>query len=467
MKKLFTVLCLAAMMITATVSAQKEGNIWYFGSHAGLDFNSGTAVALQNGALWCNDNSSTVCDANGQLLFYTNSDTVWNRLHQVMANGTGLLGSTTSGQCGVIVPQPGTSKYYIFTNAPFLNSTGLNFSVVDMAGDNGFGAVVVKNAQLFPYTSEKLDAIYNPSDNSYWIITHPYESSYFLVYKLNSGGLYITPVISDSCAMYGGGNPNGYNAIGQMTISPDGHTIASGVLYSGFIELCDFNMTTGHISNSRIISDFPNPWGIAFSPDSRMLYADKWWTDSVFQYNIYNPTKSAASFNKVFVGHATATNSFNYQAGYMQLGPDNKIYIARYQTHYLAVINQPDNPGLECGFVNDGIYLGATMSTAGLSRTPLASPQLGFVATGRTTGSEIRAYPNPSDGHFTLICPAEWAGEAIVVEMADMVGKKVALRHFKYVDPKMLSFPGLKPGVYNMNVLAGNRSANLKICITR
>ena len=33
------------------VSGQNEGNIWYFGENAGLDFNSGSPVTLTNGQL--------------------------------------------------------------------------------------------------------------------------------------------------------------------------------------------------------------------------------------------------------------------------------------------------------------------------------------------------------------------------------------------------------------------------------
>jgi PKD repeat protein len=361
---------MVACLAVHDVVAQKEGNIWYFGRYAGLDFNNDTVFSIQNGAMWANDNSSSISDTNGQILFYTNSDTVWNRLHQIMFNGTGLAGSTSSGQCAVIVPQPGTPRYYIFTNAHFTSSQGLCYSIVDIAEDNGYGAVILKNHQLFPYTTEKLDAIYNPGDNSYWIITHPFESGYFNVYKLDLNGLSPNPVISDPCVLYSGGNPYGYNAIGQMTVAPNGKMIASGVLSTGFIELCDFNMSTGKITNSRVITDFPNAWGIAFSSNSKLLYATRWWSDSVFQYNLTDTTLSSIISSKRLAGHATATNSYNYQAGYMQLGHDSRIYITRYQTHYLAVINYPDKYGTDCGFVNDGMFLGKTMSNAGLSRVP-------------------------------------------------------------------------------------------------
>ncbi|MGO8056139.1 hypothetical protein, partial [Rhizobium leguminosarum] len=59
---------------------------------------------------------ATQSDKNGNLLFYTNGIDVWNRNHEIMPNGTGLFGSQTSTQSGIIVPQPGSdSIYYVFT----------------------------------------------------------------------------------------------------------------------------------------------------------------------------------------------------------------------------------------------------------------------------------------------------------------------------------------------------------------
>jgi len=86
MKNLIFGLSIVFSLLINDVMAQKEGNIWYFGSHAGLDFNNDTVIALEDNAMWDNDNSSTICDSSGRLLFYTNSDTVWNRLHQIMQN---------------------------------------------------------------------------------------------------------------------------------------------------------------------------------------------------------------------------------------------------------------------------------------------------------------------------------------------------------------------------------------------
>ena len=94
------------LMLSFIGLAQKEVNIWYFGSHAGLDFNSGMPVPLTDGALLSLEGTATISDEDGNLLFYTDGITVWNRNHNIMLNGSGLTGHSSSTQSGVLVPIP-------------------------------------------------------------------------------------------------------------------------------------------------------------------------------------------------------------------------------------------------------------------------------------------------------------------------------------------------------------------------
>jgi hypothetical protein len=95
---------------------QQEANIWYFGRYLGLDFNSGVPVPLNDGQLNTTEGVATISNSNGNLLFYTDGIRVWNKLHQVMPNGTNLFGNPSSTQSAVIVPKIGdTTRYYVFT----------------------------------------------------------------------------------------------------------------------------------------------------------------------------------------------------------------------------------------------------------------------------------------------------------------------------------------------------------------
>ena len=114
MKKLL-LLCL--LIISGQLSlAQKENNIWYFGVNAGLDFNSGSPQALYDGRLISAEGSASICDENGNLLFYSNGETVWNSNHEVMENGYNLDGLTAVTHPAAILKMPGSENlYYIFS----------------------------------------------------------------------------------------------------------------------------------------------------------------------------------------------------------------------------------------------------------------------------------------------------------------------------------------------------------------
>src|SRR5690349_21193492 len=110
--------------------AQREADNWYFGQNASLEFNAaGTPVSFQNSAMIATQGSASISDKSGNLLFYTNGETIWNRLHMPMPNGTGLMGNLTAAQPALIVPKPGSdSIFYVFTVSP--NDFGLRYSTV-------------------------------------------------------------------------------------------------------------------------------------------------------------------------------------------------------------------------------------------------------------------------------------------------------------------------------------------------
>ena len=119
--------------------AQLQNSHWYFGDKAGLKFNEETltpSVMSNNYLMETNGGSASISDNDGNLLFYTDGITVWNRNHEVMPNGTGLFGSRTVSQSVIIVPKE-DDQFYIFSNqAHDLDSHGLSYSIVNMTGDN-------------------------------------------------------------------------------------------------------------------------------------------------------------------------------------------------------------------------------------------------------------------------------------------------------------------------------------------
>ncbi|MBL0050311.1 MAG: hypothetical protein IPP29_01695 [Bacteroidetes bacterium] len=69
MKKHFYVFTMLVALISGNIQAQKYANTWYFGNQAGLDFNGGAPVAINNSAMSTAEGCSSISDDNGAILF--------------------------------------------------------------------------------------------------------------------------------------------------------------------------------------------------------------------------------------------------------------------------------------------------------------------------------------------------------------------------------------------------------------
>ena len=76
-------------LITTIAFSQNETVNWYFGYQAGLNFsaNNNTPTLLTDSAMITPAGCSSISDSQGNLLFYTNGNTVWNKDHQIMESG--------------------------------------------------------------------------------------------------------------------------------------------------------------------------------------------------------------------------------------------------------------------------------------------------------------------------------------------------------------------------------------------
>ncbi len=349
-------------IVTVSFGQGGEGNIWYFGAYAGLDFNSGSPVVLLDGALTTNEGCATICDANGNLLFYTDGSTVWNANHAVMSNGTGLMGNSSSTQSGVIVPKPGSPNiYYIFTVDDNIGSDGCRYSIVNMNLNGGLGNVIPtqKNILLFSPSSEKIAAVNHANGTDIWVITHPWNSNQFLAYLITPAGMVNPPVVSNAGSIYSGGSNN---TRGYMKPSPTGDLIACAIEGMDKYELFNFNNASGTLSTFLISApNFPDAYGVEFSPDGTKMYGSERWGNQVFQWDLSSgvPGTIAASQTLIY----TLSTSYG---GALQLAPDEKIYLARNYQGYLGVINDPNALGTLCNYVEPGVTLGGRTSKEGL-----------------------------------------------------------------------------------------------------
>ncbi len=89
MKAILSIIVLILFSFSPLYS-QHEGANWYFGWWSGLHFSEGEVEVLESGALQTTEGCSSISDPEGNLLFYTDGITVYNRNHLIMTNGDGL-----------------------------------------------------------------------------------------------------------------------------------------------------------------------------------------------------------------------------------------------------------------------------------------------------------------------------------------------------------------------------------------
>ncbi|MBG6132357.1 gliding motility-associated-like protein [Aquimarina sp. EL_43] len=395
--------------------SQGEANSWYFGQNAGISFNTTPPTALTNGRVNTLEGCTTISDATGNLLFYTDGITVWDRSHSIMQNGTGLKGDPSSTSSALIVPQPNSPNLYIvFTvdephhdnadNDPTtFDGDGVNdgfmYSIVDMSLNGGNGAVVTgqKNIPLITYNtsnglesrykcSEKITAVKSDDCDSFWVITHFVDT--FYAFKVGQTGVNTTPVTS----RIGVTVPlSGYrrNALGYIKASPDGDKIA--VAHFGFatvtagngpgkVLLYNFDNTTGAISNEVELSNSNSPYGIEFSQTGQRLYATFDIGDEgngqsfLMQYDLSLPDNQiAASGTRILNQNNQST--FSFGAGAIQLGPDGKIYRTLYDFNtqigdYLGVIQNPEAAAANIIYNEQGVLVNTDGSRSALLGLP-------------------------------------------------------------------------------------------------
>lgn len=375
---------LLLLLCSSCLFAQQEAKHWHFGNKAGIVFpftGSGIPTALSNSALTTEEGCASISNANGQLLFYTDGTLVYDRNNNLMPGiigaGNGLKGNSTSTQSAIIVPKPGSvgQYFYIFTVGG-LGVGALCHSLVDMTLNGGNGDVVPgatnKNVQMKTGVYEKV-AAYKDLSGNFWVIAHDNSSKNFLEYKVTNAG--VQPLVAT--IPIGTFNPSQYNFIGYLKFSPDGSKLAMATFSEHTIEVFNFNVGTGAITllgtSGVTLTDAVNhfyAYGIEFSPNNQYLYTTGAGSSSLGkvsylnQYDLNNT--NVASTRVTLASFMPNKGTFGFCA--LQLGPDNRIYVARYGYNSLAYINDPNNGGGSCNYKTgtDAISLGNLLCKLGL-----------------------------------------------------------------------------------------------------
>lgn len=460
MKRILSVMLVVCFAIT--LSAQDNtGNIWYFGRYAGIDFNSGSPVAITNGALNTIEGCSTICDNNGSLLFYTNGENVYNDQHTLMPNGTGLFGGYSSSQSALIVPDPGAANlYYIFTVDQIGGPNGLSYSVVDMSLDSAHGDVTLKNIPLLNYVplAEKLTGTMHANGQDVWVCVHGKQSDTLYAFQVTPTG--INPPIKNKMGSI-------HNVVeGCMRFSADGSKLASVQRTDLKMDLFDFDNSTGLLSDPATYN-FPYadyPYGLEFSPGGNMLYVTTQNDTSGYMYQFAlgasTNAGNVASPQKVYAIHTTY---YGIEFWGMQAAPDGKIYVSFNQDAWIGAIDYPELPGMACNVRDSSLYLLGTYLTHGCQiglENHISNYQPVYTETADVSspGSTVSVYPNPCASYITFSLPATALNNNCRLKVYDSRGRCVMSSQL-LVPRTRLSTGGLQPGLYFYEVYSGDKRA--------
>ena len=488
------------LFIAVNVFAQNRTNVWELSYSTDLEYPN-CEMFFWNGVMdtqsvprimsFFNTNTS-ICDTNGNLLFYTNALTIGNKNYDTLQNAENFNpGWATSFdepdglsacQGALFLPYPEHDSLYILFHITgesfFANNQGevqplyLSYSVINVNLDSGLGGIEEnqKNVHIIndTLTWGRITACKHANGRDWWVIMHRYYSDkYYKLLVTNEGisGPYFQLTGSIITQDVGG----------QACFAPDGSKYAM-VSQVNVLDFMEFDRCSGEFFNAQTIfvPDSTGTIGCSFSPNGRFLYVSSKY--NLFQYDTWSDNMAEDVL-------LIATWDYFYSEGIIpvlffmhQLAADNKIYLSSFNgTKYLNVINFPDSLGVACSFAPHSFiipqYSFNIPSFPNYDLGPLpGGDTCNIVYTSETFSlkgtSTYRIAPNPVSDWLNIIYQSN---EDALFELFDLYGKRVeAISLFHYFKNRLLNVSELPPGVYLAAVSCkGERVWSEKVVVQR
>lgn len=347
------------LLSTICSFAAPSNDIWIFGKGASLKFESKITDPIPlTDTLKINslEASATGFDQNGNLLFYTDGEKVWNYKNDVIYSE--LKGSKNATQ-GVTVfrSDKNDKEFYLITNNTDTVDVGAYiYNISFSANPNG----EVNNKPQYLDSSynafERVVVIPSKTEGESWIVINPRykDRTSYIIYSFKNGiakfkERYISPMHRN------------YNT-GYLRASPNGRFLASADYDGNEIEVAEFDVVNGKVLTTKSFNDNElehGVYGLDFSPNSGILYISTWFylggdnfNTACLQFDV-----NSYLFNGVAKTYRVEQFQHKRDIGGMwalKLGINDKIYIARENKKYLSVINKPNIWGPGCDFVESG-----------------------------------------------------------------------------------------------------------------
>ena len=479
--KRISLLVYLSFSILALVAQNQHDAIWLFGSPrllptdtqfggSMLDFKSGVPEASYFELGIFLDPTATICDENGELVFYTNGCKIMNAQHEIMENGDTINAGVRYNQyCDyyypsiqglMALPKPESpNKFGLFhsvVNDDTFLHTQIRYTEIDASLNNGLGKVVSKDEIVLQDTiSSLLSAVRHANGRDWWIVLSERNVNSFYLIRYDPNGpqdirhLQLTDSVGTS------------TDIMQTTFSPDGSIYAIANRYQG-LRLYNFDRCNGTFSDLLRIESEADTLpinGVAISPNNRFLYVSA--VEYLYQFdlnhdNIAESRQVIAQYDGYLIADSPALRT---TFSNLLLAPDGKIYgTAPNSSNVLHVIHAPNEQGLDCDLEQHGLEIptlhgfdppnfphfrlwdipGSPCDTLGID-TPTDLEDIAKIS------SEFQLFPNPTSGLATISFEQPNSG---VLQLFDIYGQLLSKTRLEYATQYELAVSQYAPGLY-------------------
>ena len=324
---------------------------WYYDSYASLDFRDGLARFNTDSGMDAFESESSICDSDGNLLFYTDGRRIWNSQHLLLENA---VGESQVKSRSTIILKFAENIYAIVSISE--NDGKLYSCIVNVSNNNPLDANTSLTWSPLPLGTDwtnlsVLSAVPTLEPNKYWLLTtkkvigtDETTTYYKCVAKLAyNNGIVVSDASIDSNALCG-------SKLLSIKVSPN----AQYVLYSTELDGILFFRFYTRSGEMESIGDCSPAIGekggaVEFSKSGRFLYVawlDGAYTLKIDQYDMSQLTPCACDIQHSVIFDWEVNE--NLLSGFnLQRAPDGRIYIGRYADLYsnsrmIGVILNPE-----------------------------------------------------------------------------------------------------------------------------
>jgi len=312
--------------------------------------------------------SATICDDDGNMVYYTNGLSIRNSNFELLENGDGLNPGQWADDFqyegypvpqGTIFTQMGDITWMFHTPIEDFQDPEWGFTLYSpelYVTKMQNGELSYKNESIIQDSLAQghLTITAHANGRDKWLLSNKYETNGFYKVLIAQDTFIIdTQDIDNNEFIHGVGyakfSPNGTKYIIQHNrFSTEGQ----------FINIYDFDRCTGELEMTEAfnILDGALTVSLAVSPNSKYLYVIS--ENYIYQYDLESDDIESTQIIVAEWDNLVIQGLFPTAFGYGQLAPDGKIYISTNgDTKFMHLIHQPNKQGVECNVEVRGLDL--------------------------------------------------------------------------------------------------------------